>query len=115
MVTPKLTAEEAARLLGISTVQWSSVAPTARLEHADHGEPDGIYFAMHSMWAQVQKCGVGSGKVSKLLHLKRPFAFPLLDRTICDAYAKRHRKTSDYWRLIRDDLVDGAAELDRIR
>lgn len=112
-----LTSADATQLLTTSGVQWSSVAPTARLEDADPDEPDGLYAAMSVIWSQirVKKSGIGSAKASKVLHLKRPFAFPLLDRDICATYEKRYRKTRVYWQLIRQDLVDGAEDLERIR
>ncbi|HTD50992.1 MAG TPA: DUF6308 family protein [Acidimicrobiia bacterium] len=117
MITSELTREEVGRLLTVAEVQWSSVAPTARLEDADYDEPDGLYVAMQTMWAHIQnrKSGIGPGKASKLLHLKRPFAFPILGRDVCETYQKRHRKTGEYWRLIRDDLIDGADDIDKIR
>ena len=112
-----LTSADATQLLTTTGVQWSSVAPTARLEDADPDEPDGLYAAMSVIWSQirVKKSGIGSAKASKVLHLKRPFAFPLLDRDICATYEKRYRKTRVYWQLIRQDLVDGAEDLERIR
>lgn len=117
MITSELTREEVDRLLTVADVQWSSVAPTARLEDADYDEPDGLYVAMQTMWAHIQnrKSGIGPGKASKLLHLKRPYAFPILGRDVCESYAKRYRKTGDYWRLIRDDLIEGVDDIDKIR
>jgi hypothetical protein len=113
----ELTGADAGQLLTIGGVQWSSVAPTARLEDADPEEPDGIHAAMTAIWDQirVKKSGIGPAKASKLLHLKRPFAFPLLDRDIFATYEKRYRKTRDYWELMRQDLIDGRDDLLKIR
>jgi hypothetical protein len=117
LIGADLTSADAAQLLATTDVQWSAVEPMARLEDADPDESDGLYAAMSAIWSQVRvkKSGIGSGKASKLLHLKRPFAFPLLDRDICSTYEKRYRKTRAYWQLIRQDLIDGAEDLERIR
>lgn len=113
IINADLTGADVARLLLNSDVGWSSVAPTARLEDANPEDPDGLYVAMRSLWSQirVKKSGIGPAKASKLLHLKRPFAFPILDRDVSKTYAKRYRKTRDYWCLIRDDLIDGTDDL----
>lgn len=116
IMNAELTGAEVARLLMMTEVQWSSVAPTARLQDADPDEPDGVYVAMQLMWDQirVKKAGVGPAKASKLLHLKRPFAFPILDRDVGKTYERRYRKSREYWRLIRDDLIDGTDDLRKI-
>jgi hypothetical protein len=117
IINAELTGKDVARLLTTTEVPWSSVAPTARLEDADPDEPDGLYHAMNAIWGhiRVKKSGIGLAKASKLLHLKRPFAFPILDRDVCRTYDKRYRESRGYWRPIRDDLIDGADDLQRIR
>lgn len=117
LLNADLAGDDVSRLLTTTDVQWSSVAPTARLEDADPDEPDGIYAAMNTMWAQirVKKSGIGPAKASKLLHLKRPFAFPILDQYVFQTYDRRHRKTPDYWPMIRDDLINATDDLHKLR
>jgi len=114
VINADLNGQDAARLLSLD-IAWTSVAPTARLETADPDEPDGLYAAMTTMWSDVRKLRrIGPAKASKLLHIKRPFAFPLLDRDVRKTYKRRYANSNDFWREIRADLVDGASELDAI-
>jgi Family of unknown function (DUF6308) len=115
VINADLSGADAAGLLSLDNVRWSSVARTARLEYADPDEPDGLYAAMSAMWSEVRKLrGIGPTKASKLLHIKRPFAFPLLDRDVRKTYDGRHAKSNDFWRDIRADLIDGMDDLDAI-
>lgn len=114
IINADLSGADAARLLSLD-LGWSSVARTARLEFADPDEPGGLYAAMSAMWSDVRKLrGIGPTKASKLLHIKRPFAFPLLDRDVRKTYEGRYAKSNDFWREIRADLIDGMDELDSI-
>jgi hypothetical protein len=114
VINADLNGQDAARLLSLS-LAWRNVAPTARLEDADPDEPDGLYSAMSAMWAEVRGVrGIGPTKASKLLHIKRPFAFPLLDRDVRKTYKRRYAQSHDFWGELRADLLDGADELDTI-
>ena len=117
IVNAELTAADVAYLLSLNDVPWSSVPPTARLDDANPDDPDGLYVAMRSLWGKirVKKSGIGPAKASKLLHIKRPFAFPILDRDVTNTYTKRYRKLRDYWYLMRDDLLDGADDLRKMQ
>ena len=117
IISADLTSADVERLLLTSDLQWPAVTPTARLEDANPDDPDGLYVAMRALWGQirVRKSGIGPAKASKLLHLKRPFAFPILDRDVSKTYAKRYRKSRDYWCLIRDDLLAGADDLRKMQ
>jgi Family of unknown function (DUF6308) len=115
VINADLSGADAAGLLSLDNLRWSSVARTARLEFADPDEPDGLYAAMSAMWAEVRKLrGIGPTKASKLLHIKRPFAFPLLDRDVRKTYDGRYAKSNDFWREIRADLIDGTDDLDTV-
>lgn len=104
---------------------WTS--PESTLQEADPGESDGPYDAMEGLYkhfiAAAPK-GVGMAKVSKVLHLKRPAQFPILDSRLARIYrdsATREAKTyanrgyrKMYWAAIRHDLLksgDALAEL----
>lgn len=114
MINADLNGDDAAALLSLR-LPWSSVAETARLQDADPDEPDGLYAAMTSMWFDVRGLrGIGQTKASKLLHIKRPFAFPLLDRDVRKTYQGRYAASEEFWRELRTDLIDGADDLERI-
>jgi hypothetical protein len=71
---------------------------------------------MNATWnGLVSYRGIGPTKASKLLHIKRPFAFPILDRDVRKTYKNRYAKSGGYWSSIRDDLIEGNTELERLR
>lgn len=138
----KLTAHEVIRTRKISSrisnkevtyfVEASETAPwigaAADLANAD---PDGELFAamteLYWHFAEGSPKGVSFAKVSKVLHLKQPGLFPILDSHIARAYApaaKMLRK--DYpqlgwrrrtWLAVRKDLlaVRASGALDELR
>jgi hypothetical protein len=111
LINADLNGSDAVRLLALQ-LPWNSIAPLARLEDADPDEPDGLYWVMSSMWSDLRALrGIGPAKASKLLHLKRPLAFPILDRDVRKTYESRYRQSNSYWREMRLDLIEGAAEL----
>lgn len=69
--------------------------------------------------------GIGGAKVSKVLHLKRPAAFPILDSHLLKTYAVSARRQSRrhtareskrlYWAAIRNDLIQNTPELAVLR
>ncbi|WP_073695484.1 DUF6308 family protein [Mycobacterium sp. ST-F2] len=108
-----------------ATAPWTS--PESTLQEADPGESDGPYDAMEGLYKHFTAAapkGVGMAKISKVLHLKRPAQFPILDSRLARTYrdpAARAAKTyanrgyrKMYWAAIRLDLLksgDALAEL----
>jgi len=99
---------------------WELVPHGSRLEDAD---PDGeLYGEATTLFEHFDRvAGVGSAIASKLLHLKRPSFFPLLDSIVVDVYhgtaADRYSASARwqkerphwdglYWAAIRDDLLN---------
>ena len=114
LINADLNGGDAAKLLA-TKIAWPSVPSWARLEDADPDEPDGLYFSMNTMWKDITvHKGIGPSKASKLLHIKRPFAFPILDRDVRKTYKARSRNSGSYWRSIREDLIKGSTELERL-
>jgi hypothetical protein len=107
-------------LLAGQNAPWGLVPHGSRLEDAD---PDGeLYGNATTLFEHFDTVpGVGTAIASKLLHLKRPSFFPLLDNVVRDLY---HRAAADhyglstkwqkerprwdglYWAAVRDDLLD---------
>jgi hypothetical protein len=106
--------------------------PQADLRDADPAVRGGLYDDLNAcyqyFWDKRQP-GVGIGKISKVLHIKRPAAYPILDSRVTAFYsdaAKRaaanypalgHKKL--FWAAIRADLIanteSGALEMLRER
>jgi hypothetical protein len=103
---------------------WDSVPVWADLAHADPGEPGGLFVdAARLYWSFTwpeRITGVSVAKVHKILHLKRPGLYPILDKRVKSLYrpsaaewAPRlgHRggatlaDSPPYWAAFRDDLA----------
>lgn len=108
-----------------STAPWT---PTdCDLRDADPAEPGGPYDSMLSLYvhfAGAAPKGVSTAKISKVLHLKRPTQFPILDSRLMRIYANAAARTAAcfpsrgnrrmYWAAIKLDLersTDGLAKL----
>jgi hypothetical protein len=107
------------------TAPWTS--SDADLRDADPGEPGGLYDSMlhlYGHFAAAPPKGVNTAKISKVLHLKRPKQFPILDSRLVRIYreAATHEAATYtsrgsrrmYWAAIRSDLErssDGLKEL----
>lgn len=94
------------------------VAASADLRDADPAEVDGLYAEMTAFYNHFRRDAprrVAGAKISKVLHLKRPDLFPILDSRLVRVYrdqAKQHAgiyPSLDYkrmfWAAIRADLV----------
>jgi hypothetical protein len=93
-------------------------AGDADLRAADPAESGGLYDAMTRLYDHLSLSappGIAVAKISKVLHVKRPALFPILDSHINAAYRRQARATarryparghrSMTWAAIRDDLV----------
>lgn len=97
---------------------WQAVPSHATLVQADPDSGDPLYSDALALFMHfsARRRGVSLGKVSKVLHLKRPSLYPILDSRITLLYrqraaaaASRHPKLGhrrSYWIAIRDDLID---------
>jgi hypothetical protein len=104
---------------------WTSV--DGDLRDADPAITDGFYDAMlrlYGHFADAAPKGVKTAKISKVLHLKRPAQFPILDSRLVRKYSKAAARVAAnhasrgyermYWAAIRSDLMrstDGIADL----
>jgi hypothetical protein len=124
----EINGTDAARLLDASrsisagpASVWEAVPHWATLEMADPTSLGGLYdaaLALHDHFHKIR--GIGPAKASKLLQLKRPSLYPILDSRVMDLYratgapaaaAKANPRSRDrgwkevFWDAIRDDLI----------
>lgn len=146
----KLTADEAYRSRRINSritrteseqlaqralnATWHEVPNGADLANATPAEPVGLFAAMarlywHFTWPE-QIPGVRVAKVHKVLHLKRPALYPILDAQLKRLYRPQAATwlnqleylggltmadSPPYWAAIRDDLLIGHDSLECYR
>ncbi|UZF48496.1 DUF6308 family protein [Rhodococcus rhodochrous] len=111
---------------------WAAVPMEAQLVDADPHVNDGLYDRAEALYDHFRTAAprhVGVAKISKVLHLKRPGLFPILDSKVMAFYRLHARaaaaryphrgKRAMYWAAIRDDvcanLDSGALPLFRRR
>jgi hypothetical protein len=102
---------------------WGAVPANARLADADPSVHGGLYdhmLALFDYFAEAGKRGIAYGKTSKVLHLKRPHLYPILDSKLRDAFRRpaeaaaqryqRHRPGVrwSFWAAVRDDVLNPA-------
>lgn len=91
----------------------------ADLRHAEPNFRNGLYDQLEAFYRHFENGApsrVARSKISKVLHIKRPAAFPILDSKVTDVYLThaeraveryprlKYRKAA-YWVAIRDDLI----------
>lgn len=133
----KRTRKINSRISNLELAFFVETADTAPWIDADSdlatADPDARLFSdmtdLYWHFAERAPKGVNVGKISKVLHLKMPHLYPILDRRVVDAYRplaralrghypqlNRRRRT---WLAVRDDLLaarsTGALELLRGR
>jgi hypothetical protein len=100
---------------------WDAVPHWATLEMADPASVPGLYDDALALYEHFHKVrGIGPAKASKLLHLKRPALYPIVDTKVMDLYratgapaaaAKSNPRSKDrgwkevFWDVIRNDLI----------
>ena len=107
------------------TAPWTRV--DGDLRDANPGECGGLYDSMlhlYDHFAAFAPRGVNTAKISKVLHLKRPTQFPILDSRLVRTYGKAAREAAKYasrgdrrmyWAAIRCDLIKSSEALAQLR
>ena len=126
-VSSRISAVEGDWFISLArTAPWTQV--DGDLRDADPGQCGGLYDSMlrlYDHFAAIAPRGINTAKISKVLHLKRPTQFPILDsrlvRTCGKAaaheaakYARRGHKRM-YWAAIRCDLMKSSEALAELR
>jgi hypothetical protein len=131
----RLTYQERDEIVDRATdARWASVPAGADLSDADPTSPGGLFSKAADLywtftWPERIR-GVRVAKVHKILHLKRPAMYPILDdrlRTLYEPFAAAWLESlshlgeltsSDsppYWAAIRDDLIRNHDALENYR
>ncbi len=117
LMNPKVSGADALLELEVAEDVWAAVPPDADLADADPTVTGGLYDAALALHDANRLRGVSLGKVGKLLHLKRPALFPVLDRELRWLYDTRATEQARrpeltfrgyrrvYWGAVRADLV----------
>lgn len=91
----------------------------ADLRRAEPNIRRGLYDQLEAFYRHFEEDApsrVGRSKISKVLHIKRPAAFPILDSKVADVYLQNAMQAVEryprlkyekvaYWVAIRDDLI----------
>jgi hypothetical protein len=95
----------------------ADIPPDARIQDADPLHRHGLYDQVQAVVREfVARRGVGYTKAYKVLHVKRPHLFPVLDARLRRLYAGVERQYSrdnqlllqddyNYWGVIRGDVI----------
>lgn len=95
---------------------WSRITFKANLRDAEPTAAGGLWADMLKLYARFTEVpGISMAKASKILHLKRPNLYPVLDSRLAGLYRGRAsdaaRKYPElgfkriYWAAVRDDLI----------
>lgn len=112
---------------------WDGVPEGSNLADADPAERGGLFASAARLywyftWPERMP-GVAVAKVHKVLHVKRPAFYPILDGNVKNLYGARAEEwvgkldhldvtlddSPPYWAAIRDDLICSKAQLDTYR
>ena len=133
-IASRISEEEADWFVGTAkTAPWADVAPDLDLRVCDAAVDDAEYDAAEALYMHFfgqRPKSVSIGKVHKVLHIKRPRLYPILDARLRQLYlpaardaathlkqrSKRWAGTREhYWEAIRLDLVRNAEAIGVLR
>jgi hypothetical protein len=118
--------------LASETQLWQVISIDAVLADADPRMHGGLYdhrLELFDHFMQGRPAGVAYGKISKVLHAKRPGLFPVLDNYLRVLYRVKARLAAEqhnvgrnavryaFWAAIRDDVInpDNVTALQNLR
>jgi hypothetical protein len=122
IIASRVTNEECARFLKRArNAPWGDVSTDSDLACADPAWRGGIFdkaAALYWHFTAPHEVGIGPAMVHKVLHLKRPLLYPVLDRLVRRLYRTQAKAwvnelpdtrpgdSVTFWAAIRADLVD---------
>ena len=127
VIASRISNEQGTAMLRVlADAPWSRVPESAHLDQADPEIRGELYDHMLDLYLPLLDIpGVSHAKASKLLHLKRPALFPILDSKLMALYrrpaaeaAKRHAQLGHrrlYWAACREDVIANREPLDGLR
>lgn len=127
-ISSRVTYAEQAELPGLWLAGAGGDIPLdARIENADPLERGRLYDQAQALAEQfVARPGIRYTKAYKVLHIKRPHLFPVLDARLRRLYAEVERQYTrenraqlqhdhNYWGVIRRDVIDNGTALEDYR
>lgn len=134
VIASRISEEEADWFVATAaTAPWAQVAPDLDLRVCDAAVVDAEYDAAEALYMHFfgqRPKSVSIGKVHKVLHIKRPHLYPILDSRLRQLYlplareaasqlkqrSKRWSGTREhFWEAIRVDLVRNSESLNDVR
>ena len=126
VINADLTGNDAVALLEATDAPWGDVPFDAQLNDADPEAMGGLYDKASELYWYFRKLpNIGPAKASKLLHLKRPALYPILDQYVLRFYRSAAREAARlyprraarelYWAAIRQDLLASVPAVARLR
>jgi hypothetical protein len=122
IIASRISREECVRLVNrAANAPWACVAVDAHLADADPAQRSGLFdraAALYWRFTTPHEAGLGVAKIHKVLHIKRPSFYPVLDRLIRGLYrvparawanqlpGARRGDSVTFWAAIRADLID---------
>jgi hypothetical protein len=119
LMNPRLTGNDAANLLKLGNsgeARWDRFPLNATIADADPDDesPDSLWLEMQKQYDLFRMHGLANAKITKLLHLKRPNLFPIVDSYVRKFY-KRAGITNQRWRHIREDVISNSTTFAEVR
>jgi hypothetical protein len=122
VIASRISRTECALLLQRSAdAPWGCVSGEADLASADPAHRGGLFdlaAALYWHFTTPHQAGIGPAKIHKMLHVKRPWLYPVLDGLVRRLYRGQARTwvsripdtqpgdSVTFWAAIRQDLVD---------
>jgi uncharacterized protein DUF6308 len=122
IIASRISRDECERLLKRADgAPWDCVSAEADLAAADPARRGGLFdqaAALYWHFTVPHEAGLGPAKIHKVLHVKRPGVYPVLDRLVRRLYRVQARKFTGlipgarpggsvtFWAAIREDLID---------
>ena len=122
IIASRISRKECVRLVNrAAEAPWAFVAVDADLADADPSRRGGLFdqaAALYWHFTTPHEAGLGPAKIHKVLHVKRPSVYPVLDRLIRRLYRAQARawvgqlpdvrpgESVTFWAAIRADLID---------
>jgi len=121
LINARLTGDDAATLLELANPPHSDwtrfetgVSITEPIADPADSSAGSLWNAMQHQYTVLDKEGLGHAKITKLLHLKRPALFPIIDSFVRSFY-RDCGITSEWWAHIRADVIANAAAFGQLR
>jgi len=121
IIASRISRKECVRLVNrAAEAPWALVAVDADLADADPSRRGGLFdqaAALYWHFTTPHEAGLGPAKIHKVLHVKRPSVYPVLDRLIRRLYRAQARAwvsqlpdvrpgdSVTFWAAIRADLI----------